>query len=366
MYHNDRDCCRAFHINCAIWVSAALLVSSLCLGQSDPRPSANGAPPLSPSADPTVSAGRIPAKENKRLAKYDALKIGQREVGKGLNFYSFQRERELGQQIARRIDRNIKFLHDQNTCEYVDRLTQKLARNSDTQAPFTTKVIDSDEVSAFSLPGGLLYISTGLIGSAESEAELAGVIAHEVAHVAARHGTRAATRRALWNSSSLLFYLAGPVGFTARQIAAVGVAFWLKKLDRNAEREADVLGIQYEYAAGYDPQAMIEFLERQKTRAERSRNPIYRAQTHNKIVNSMTSHPITDDRIRRAQNQIALLPASSEYVISTADFEQVKARVSHLSNLCGSTLDASPVLRRPGDKRPACNQDVDNRRLNKH
>ncbi len=309
------------------------------------------------SAAPALVHDPISQKEKKKLGKYDIEKIGQRKVGKGFNLYSLNREREMGQALAQRIDRNIKFIHDPDVVAYVDQIGQKLARNSDAEVPFTIKVIDSDEISAFSLPGGFLYICSGLIGSADSEAELAGVMAHEIAHVAARHGTRGESRQTMWNGLSMLFYIGGPMGFTARQFAGLGVPFWLRKWGRDAEREADLLGIQYEYAAGYDPQAVIEFLEKEKVRESRIKSSIYRAQSHNKFINAMTTHPMTEDRIRRAQDEIALLPPKDEYVLDTGDFEQVKAKLSHVRNECGTAADGSPVLRRPGDKKPGCNND---------
>ncbi len=318
-----------------------------------------------PTATPVMVRDQVSAKEKKKLAKYDIDKIGQRKVGKGFNLYSLNREHEMGQALAQRIDHNIKFIADPDINAYVDRLGQKLARNSDAEVPFTIKVIDSDEISAFSLPGGFLYVCSGLIGSADSEAELAGVMAHEIAHVAARHGTRGESRQTMWNGLSMLFYIGGPMGFTARQFAGLGVPFWLKKWGRDAEREADLLGIQYEYAAGYDPQAVIEFLEKQKARESHIRSSIYRAQSHNRFINAMTTHPMTADRIHRAQDEIALLPPKEEYILDTGDFEQIKAKLSHVRNECGTAADGSPVLRRPGDKKPGCSNDDSKPRLRK-
>jgi predicted Zn-dependent protease len=345
----------------AACVSALLVLSSPCVASDDAAsnlPNPTTVHETEPSTTPAVVApDKVPEKEKKNLSKYDLDKIGQRKVGSGINLYSLNREREMGQALAQRLDRNIKFLHDPDINEYIDRLGQKLVRNSDAQVPFTIKVIDSDEISAFSLPGGFLYVCSGLIGSSESEAELAGVMAHEIAHVAARHGTRGQTRETMWNGLSMLFYIGGPMGFTARQFAGLGIPFWFKKWGRDAEREADLLGIQYEYAAGYDPEAVIEFLEKQRVRETKIRSSIYKSQTHNKFINAMTTHPMTEDRIRRAQDEIALLPARNEYVLDTGDFEQVKAKLSHITNECGSAADGSPVLHRSGGKHGKCGKD---------
>jgi predicted Zn-dependent protease len=344
----------------ATCVSALLFLGSPCVAANDADPNLPNTTAVH-ETQPSVAApavhDEVSEKEKKKLAKYDIDKIGQRKVGKGINLYSLNRERAMGQALAQRIDRNIKFIHDPDVTAYVDRLGQKLARNSDAQVPFTIKVIDSDEISAFSLPGGFLYVCSGLIGSADSEAELAGVMAHEIAHVAARHGTRGETRQMIWNGVSMLFYIGGPMGFTARQFAGLGVPFWFKKWGRDAEREADLLGIQYEYAAGYDPQAVIEFLEKEKVRESRIRSSLYKAQSRNKFINAMTTHPMTADRIHRAQDEISLLPPKDEYVLDTGDFEQIKARLSHVRNECGTAVDGSPVLRHPGDKRAGCGKD---------
>lgn len=345
----------------AACVSALLVFHSSCVAADDasvksPSPTAvHESDPANPPR--ALTPDQVPEKEKKKFSRYDLDKIGQRKVGKGFNIYSLSREREMGQAIAQRIDRNIKFIHDPEIVAYVDGLGQKLARNSDAEVPFTIRVIDSDEISAFSLPGGFLYVCSGLIGSADSEAELAGVMAHEIAHVAARHGTRGQSRETVWNGISMLFYIGGPMGFTAREFAGLGVPFWLKKWGRDAEREADLLGIQYEYAAGYDPQAVMDFLEKERVRESKIRSSIYKAQSHNRFINAMTTHPMTEDRIRRAQDEIALLPPKDEYVLDTGDFEMVKARLSHVKNECGSAADGSPVLRRPGDKKGKCGND---------
>jgi len=345
----------------AACVSALWFLGSPCLASDEapsqpPTQSAVHENDPSTAATPAV-ADDVPASARKKSSKYDIDKIGQRKVGKGFNLYSLNREREMGMAMAERIDRNLKFLKDPEVLDYVNRLGQKLVRNSDAQVPFTIKVIDSDEVSAFSLPGGFLYVCSGLIGSADSEAELAGVMAHEIGHVAARHGTRGQSKETIWNGLSMLFYIGGPMGFTAREFAGLGIPFWFKKMGRDAEREADLLGIQYEYAAGYDPQAMIEFLEKQKVRESKVRSSVYKAQSHNKFINAMTTHPMTADRIKRAQDEIALLPPKDEYVLDTGDFEQMKAKLSHDTNECGSAADGSPVLRRPGDKKGKCGKD---------
>ncbi len=148
--------------------------------------------------------------KTKKSDKYDIDRIGNRGIGDGVNLYSLQKERALGESMAAAIDRQTKLVADPDLNDYVNLLGQKLARNSDAEVPFTIKVIDSPELKAFSLPGGFLYVDKGLIMEVDSEAELAGLMAHEIAHVAARHATRSATRRHAWNMVSIPLESPGP------------------------------------------------------------------------------------------------------------------------------------------------------------
>jgi predicted Zn-dependent protease len=214
--------------------------------------------------------------------------------------------------------------------EYLNRLGQRIVGNSDAQVPFTIKVIESDEINAFTLPGGYLYVDTGLILAADNEAEVAGVMAHEVAHVAARHETRAKTRKEIWRYASIPLVFGG-LGVVAPML--------FMKFGRDAEREADLLGLEYEYAAGYDPQAFIQFFEKLQTKEK---------QQQNLVAKTFATHPATEDRIRRAQKEISsLLPDKAEYVVDTSEFQEVKARVANLTHerpvlLPGKPLGPSP------------------------
>jgi Zn-dependent protease with chaperone function len=262
--------------------------------------------------------------KNEVNKKYDVEKIGERGVGGGMNFFSIDREIKLGADMAKEIDAQVKFLTDERVNEYVNRLAQNLARNSDVKVPMSVRIIDSDELNAFALPGGRLYVNVGMIMAAESEAELAGVMAHEIAHVAARHATKNATKRQIWNFASIpLMFVGGPAGMVVHNVVQIAVPMTFLKFSRNAEREADLLGIEYEYAAGYDPAAMVNFFEKLQTKDKKKPNFAVRA---------FQSHPMTDDRLKRAQKTIAeLLPAKDEYMVSTSEFDEVKARLTSLT-----------------------------------
>src|SRR5213078_4648394 len=175
--------------------------------------------------------------------------IGNRNVGcsKGMgNWMGLEKQIALGKQVAQEVETQSKFVTDPVVSEYVNRLGQNLVRNSDSQVPFTIKVIDSDDVNAFALPGGFFYVNSGLILAADEEAELAGVMAHEIAHVAARHATRGATRAELANLLSIpLIFVGGGLGYGIRQAAGIGLPLTFMKFSRGFEAEADYLGLQY-------------------------------------------------------------------------------------------------------------------------
>ena len=278
-----------------------------------------------------------------KRAKYDVKKIGEREIGRGMNLYSLEREQALGRELAAEIEGQSRMVSDPVVTEYVNRIGQTLVRNSDARVPFTIKVVDNDEVNAFALPGGYFYVNTGLIMAAENEAELAGVMAHEIAHVAARHATKNATRAQIWNLASIpLIFMGGPAGYAIREIASLAVPMSFLKFSRDAEREADLLGVEYEYAAGYDPVAFVQFFEKLHAREK---------EKHSFIAKAFTTHPMTADRIKRAQGEIAtMLPAKDDYIVDTSEFEEVKARLSALvlKHEIEAGQGARPTLRRRG------------------
>lgn len=277
--------------------------------------------------------------------KNDPSQIGNRDVGKGVNFYSLEREIALGKQLAQEVEREAKLV-DSGPAEYLNRLAQNLARNSDIKVPVTAKMIDSGEVNAFALPGGFLFVNLGLILKADSEAELAGAIAHEIAHAAARHGTRQASRGQIVNIASLpLIFLGGWAGFAVRQGAGLAVPMAFLNFSREFEREADLLGLQYMYMAGYDPTAFIDFFER--IEALEKKKPGTASQL-------FRSHPNMATRIKFTQKNVQeLLLERPEYVVTTSEFLDVKQQLTAIMNVRKMMPEKSgPTLRRPaGDAR---------------
>ena len=257
--------------------------------------------------------------------KKDPDEIGNRNVGKGVNFYSLEKEIALGKQLAQEVEREAKIVDDPVIAEYVNRVGQNLVRNSDAKVPFTIKVIDGDEVNAFALPGGFFFVYTGLIMKADSEAELASAMAHEIAHVAARHGTRQATRGELVNIASIpLIFMGGWTGYAIRQGAGLAIPMGFLKFTRGFEEEADMLGLQYMYKTGYDPTAFVDIFERLESLEKKKPGTLSKV---------FTSHPPTEDRIKKAQKNIQIyLKGRPEYVVNTSEFTDVKARLVAMHN----------------------------------
>ncbi len=253
--------------------------------------------------------------------------IGDRDVGKGVNFYSLDKEIALGKQLAGEVERQAKVISDPVVAEYVSRIGQNLVRNSDAKVPFTIKVLETPDINAFALPGGFFFVNSGLILKADSEAELAGVMAHEIAHVAARHGTKQATRGEIAQIAMIAASIAMPYGWTgyaAMQGANVAIPLGFLTFSRAMERQADFLGLQYMYKTGYDPQAFIDFFEKIETLEKKKPGSISKV---------FSTHPMTDDRITAAQGEIQKdLKPRDEYVVNTSEFNDVKTRLGRLEN----------------------------------
>lgn len=293
-----------------------------------------------------VFALLLPAELAAKDKKKDPEEIGNRDVGKGVNFYSIEKEIALGKKIAQDVERQAKMVDDPVISEYVNRVGQNIVRNSDLKIPVSIKVIDNEEVNAFALPGGFFFVNTGLVLKAETEAELASVIAHEIAHIAARHGTRQATRGQLVNIASIpLIFMGGWAGYGIRQGASILIPMGFLKFSRGFEKEADLLGLQYLYKAGYDPTAFVDFFE--KLQAAEKRKP----GTMSKLF---ASHPPTGDRIKNAQKNIQqILDAKPEYVVTTSEFNKVKTRLlaMHSRRRVDEPDDSRPTLRKKGSGR---------------
>jgi len=334
----------------ALVLTASLLASSVAaVGQTSTTKSTEQAQKTSQTQTETKQAAAEPkteekaqpatttARSNKPLSTNENPDmIGKRNINTGIIAKmsgSTEKEVRQGREAAAEVDRQAKFVDDPVITEYVNRVGQNIVLHSDAKVPFTIKVIDSDEVNAFALPGGFFYVNKGLILAADNEAELAGVMAHEIAHVAARHAVENQTKASLLEYAALggSIFLGGIPGMIYQNTAGIGLLGIFMKFSRSAEEEADKLGVQYMYAAGYDPGAMATMFE--KLEAKNKKKPGF-------ISRAFATHPAPPDRRASALALAARFPEHEEYVISSSEFQRVKSRLLRLSNARASTAGA--------------------------
>jgi predicted Zn-dependent protease len=342
-------------ISTAFILASAVILSSIAGFAQTPQtnPSTDKTASTTQSQDQTATATTakndtknntkplpaLPAGSNKPLSvNEDPAMIGKRNLNSGIiakMSMSTEKEVALGRQLAAEVDRQAKFVDDPVITEYVNRVAQNLVLHSDAKIPFTVKVIDSDEVNAFALPGGFFYVNKGLILAADNEAEMAGVMAHEISHVIARHGVENQTKANLMQYGTLagIILLGGIPGMVLQNTAGLGMMGAFMKFSRNAEVEADKLGTQYLYAAGYDPTALATMFE--KLEAKNKKKP-------GTIAKIFADHPAPADRRAASLALAARFPEHEEYVISTSEFQRVKAKLLRLSNARASTAGALP------------------------
>ena len=282
---------------------------------------------------------------------YDVNAVGNRNIGgRGLgNWYSTNTEIGMGKQYSMELEKSTKFINDPVVTEYVNRIAQNIVKNSDARVPFTVKVIDSDEVNAMALPGGFFYVNSGLILNADTEAEVAGVMAHEIAHVAAHHAMREQTRMNYAQIGTVpLIFVGGGLGYGLYEAANIGIPLTFLQFSRDFEAQADFLGTQYLYRAGYDPQALVNFFEKIENLEKKKPGLVAKA---------FETHPATGDRIGQTQEEIAtLLPPRNEYLETTSEFNDVKARLARISNkrrLLDKNNTGKPTLRKTGAQTPS-------------
>ena len=284
----------------------------------------------------------------KKGSEDDVDAIGTRTIGgRGLgNWYSVNGEIGMGKQYSMEIEKSAHLVTDPVVTEYVNRVGQNIVKNSDCKVPFTIKVIDSDEINAMALPGGFFYVNSGLIMAADEEAELAGVMAHETAHVCAHHAAREMTRMNYAELASIpleIVTYGSWTGYGIYEASQLAIPMGFLEFSREFEAEADYLGLQYMYKAGYDPQAFIQFFE--KITALEKHKP-------GTLAKVFADHPQTPDRIAHSEEEIAtIMPAKPDYVVTTSEFDDIKARLARIENkrkLNDKGNGNTPTLRRAG------------------
>jgi predicted Zn-dependent protease len=326
------------------------------------------AKPVDP--DKVVEVGSQPVKVKPGSAD-DVNAVGNRDIGgRGAwNWYSTNTEIKVGRSYADEIEKNTKLITDPVVVEYVNRIGQNIVKNSDCKVPFTIKVIDSDEINAMALPGGFFYVNSGLILNADEESELAGVMAHETAHVCAHHAMRQMTRANMAQIGMIpvMIFVGGWTGYGIYEGSQFAIPITFLKFSREFEAQADYLGVQYMYRAGYDPQSFITFFE--KVQALEKRKP-------GLVSKAFSDHPQTPDRIEHSQEEIAhILPARDDYTVTTSEFDEIKARLARIENkrrLTDSKGKTRPSLRKAstgtdttGSKKGSSTDDTDRPTLHK-
>jgi predicted Zn-dependent protease len=290
-----------------------------------------------------LAAGSLYATDQNK--KDDPNQIGNRDVGKCLNFYSVEKEIALGKQLAEEVSRQAKVSRDPILGEFVNRIGQNLVRSSDAKVPFKFQVVDDDSPNAFALPGGFVFVHTGLLKLASEEDEFAGALAHEIAHVAARHLTCRATKQELASVAGGIggiFLPRGIGGIAGREAVSFGVPMAFLQFSRTDESEADYLGTQYMYAAGYDPNGAVSIFE--KLSALQKTQPGFAARI-------MSTHPMDADRIDKTEKEIQrILPAKSEYLVTTSEYTDIRERVIAAGQKQADRT--KPTLRRAPESQP--------------
>ncbi len=295
----------------ALWFSSVMVLPVATYAQKDDKDNKNNNVKLGKDEDPS--------------------QIGNRNINGGLDKFtgwlggSRDKEIQIGRQIAAQVEQQAKLVEDPMITEYINRVGQNVVLHSDAKIPFTIKVIDSDEVNAFALPGGFFFVNKGLIVAADNEAELAGVMAHEIAHVTARHAMENSGKGQLINYGLLagIIFTGGIGGAVLQNTAGILQAISSLKFSRNAEKEADSLGVQYLYAAGYDPTGMATMFE--KLASQNKKKP-------GSFAKLFSSHPQSIDRRDDSLILVSKFPEKQEYVISTSEFQRVKEHLLRTSN----------------------------------
>jgi len=327
-------------------LSGSLFIGSICTfavprqtpaqqtpSQTDQQQKTTAQTDATPAKTQGTTTPAAPAKSGPLPTNEDPNMIGKRNINKGIIAKmsgSIEKEVALGRQLSAQVDRENKFIEDPVITEYVNRVGQNIVLHSDAKVPFTIKVIDSDEVNAFALPGGFFYVNKGLILAADNESELAGVMAHEIAHVAARHAVENAAKMQLLDYGMLagMILTGGVGGMILQNTGGLGEMLAFMRFSRSAEEEADRLGLQYLYASGYDPTSLATMFE--KLSAKNAKKP-------GLISKAFASHPQPPDRRAASLSLAARFPEKEEYVVSSSEFQRVKAKLLRLSNARASS-----------------------------
>ena len=355
----------AFFLAVSVWMSAFAFfpISAAAQQSSDEKKEPAKQEKTDKSKKDDKAKQAQPAAPKALSAKEDPSQIGKRKINSGTDKLfgwlggSQEKEVALGRQLALEVEQQSKLVEDPIITEYINRVGQNVVLHSDAKVPFTIKVIDSDEVNAFALPGGFFFVNRGLILAADNEAELAGVMAHEIAHVAARHAmeNQGKMQAIQYGLLGTILFGGGIAGAIAQQAGGFAQLMSFLQFSRGAETEADVLGVQYLYASGYDPTAMSTMFE--KLSQKNKKKP-------GTLAKIFSTHPQSVDRRDASLALVARFPEKEEYIISTSEFQRVKAHLLKITNARAGVVndideggEQKPTLKRrqPESTDPAAN-----------
>lgn len=245
---------------------------------------------------------------------------GSTGVNKGdFNLMSLQDEWALGQKLAADIALQLPLSQDPAVVGYVNEVGQRIVRQTEmAQMPWAFHVVNDPAINAFSIPGGHVYVNTGLITAAGNVSELSGVMAHEISHGVARHSTEQLSKAYGLEILATLVLGQNPAAYQTILAQIIGGGA-LARFSRDAEEEADKLGVHSMYRAGYNPRGMASMFEELLSREQRSPNSVARF---------FSTHPLTTDRIRKVTSEAQKLPARGDLITDDPNYQAIRRRVS--------------------------------------
>ncbi len=259
----------------------------------------------------------------------------------GFNLFTKQQDIQLGNEAAAQVHKQMKVIDDPVLTAYVNKVGKRLAAGREAQEsgfPFTFEVVADPSVNAFALPGGHMFINTGLLKSVDNEAELAGVMGHEMSHVILRHGTNQASKARLIELPAALAEQMAGQGTMMGQLAQLGIGLgansMLLKFSRTDESQADLMGSHLMAEAGYDPMEMAHFFDKLNSM---SGSP--GAGFAGKVAQFMSDHPNPGNREKAIEAEARLLPQKN-YGYQTGDFQKMKAEVAKIHEPAPKTAEA--------------------------
>ena len=247
----------------------------------------------------------------------------------GMNFFSLDQDIQLGREAAAEYEKQLPVIRNSDMDRMVERISTRLKKSPAAQAnvfPYSFRVVNDKNINAFALPGGPMFLNTGLFLNADNEAQIAGVMAHEMSHVILRHGTNQMSKAQLMQGLGMgaSIFLGATQGGMLGQLGQAGIGIGLQtmllKYSRGAERDADLLGAQIMNDAGYNPIEMARFFEKLEAQSGKD----------SKLGEFFASHPNPGNRVKAVEKEITTLPKRSFDGGNAQDLARVKDQAKAL------------------------------------